>query len=107
MSARRAILAGRRGGMTLIELSIGLLVTSIVMGALASLWFAVARTWGHFGDFKENMRARQDDDRVEELAKRLDQVRPRVLVCPSCGATIPTDARGRFTCSFCHSTLEL
>lgn len=67
----------------------------------------VARTWGHFGDFKENMRARQDDERVDELAKRLDEVRPRVLVCPSCGAAIPTEARGRFTCAFCRSTLEL
>lgn len=67
----------------------------------------IARSWGHFGDFKENMRARQDDERVDELEKRLADVKPRVLVCPSCGAHIPPEARGRFTCSFCHSTLEI
>jgi hypothetical protein len=65
----------------------------------------IARTWGHFGDFKENMLARQDEAKVDELAKRLDEV--RVLVCPSCGAAIPPEARGRFTCAFCRSTLEL
>jgi hypothetical protein len=31
--------------MTLIELSIGLMITSLVVGALAALWFAVADTW--------------------------------------------------------------
>jgi len=67
----------------------------------------IARTWGHFGDFKENMLARQDSAKVTELEKRLDEVKPRVLVCPSCGATIPPEATGRFVCSYCHSTLEL
>ena len=67
----------------------------------------VARTWGHFGDFKENMLARQDEEKVGELEKRLDEVRPRVLVCPSCGASIPPEASGRFTCGYCHSSLTL
>lgn len=67
----------------------------------------VARTWGHFGDFKENMLARQDKDKVSELEKRLESVTPRALVCPSCGASIPPEARGRFTCSYCHSTVSL
>jgi hypothetical protein len=31
--------------MTLIELSIGLVLTSMVIGALGAVWFAVARTW--------------------------------------------------------------
>ena len=34
-----------RAAMTLVELSMGLVVTSMVMAALASFWFAVARTW--------------------------------------------------------------
>jgi hypothetical protein len=67
----------------------------------------VARTWGHFGDFKENMLARQDEKRVAELEKRLDDVKPRVLVCPACGASIPPEAHGRFTCGYCRSTVSL
>ena len=67
----------------------------------------IARSWGHFGDFKENMRARQDDDKIAELEKRLDEVKPRILVCPSCGASIPPEATGRFMCSFCRSTITL
>jgi hypothetical protein len=67
----------------------------------------IARSWGHFGDFKDNMRARQDEDRVTELEKRLDEVKVHVLACPSCGANIPSEATGRFTCSYCRSTLEL
>lgn len=67
----------------------------------------IARTWGHFGDFKENMLARQDADKVTELEGRLAEVTPRLLVCPSCGATIPPEARGRFSCGYCKSTLEL
>lgn len=67
----------------------------------------VARSWGYFGDFKENMRARQDEAKVTELERRLDEVAVRVLACPKCGATIPLEARGRFTCGYCRSTLEL
>src|SRR5688572_28796862 len=36
---------GSRGGMTLIELSIGLVLTSMVVAALGGVWYAVARTW--------------------------------------------------------------
>lgn len=37
--------APRRPGMTLVELCIGIVVTSLVIGALSALWFAVAETW--------------------------------------------------------------
>ena len=72
MSARRAILARRgRGGMTLIELSIGLLVTSIVMGALASLWFAVARTWGqNTGSQAATLTAAHASGRIEQILRQ-------------------------------------
>jgi Tfp pilus assembly protein PilW len=32
-------------GMTLVEMCIGLVVTSLIIGALSALWFAVAETW--------------------------------------------------------------
>lgn len=67
----------------------------------------VARTWGHFGDFKENMLARQDETRVSELEGRLSSLKPRILACPSCGASIPIEAIGRFVCSYCKTTMEL
>jgi hypothetical protein len=67
----------------------------------------IARTWGHFGDFKENMAARQDGSKIAELEERLSSVHPRLLVCPSCRAPIPLDAVGRFVCGYCRSTLEL
>jgi prepilin-type N-terminal cleavage/methylation domain-containing protein len=41
---RRAAAATRRG-MTLVELSIGMVVTTIVMGALFAVWFGVANAW--------------------------------------------------------------
>jgi hypothetical protein len=67
----------------------------------------IARTWGHFGDFKKNMSARQDDAKIAELEARLASVKPRVLACPSCRAPVPLDAVGRFVCGYCRSTLEL
>lgn len=67
----------------------------------------IARTWGHFGDFTENMKARQDETKVRELVKRIEDVKPRILNCPSCGASIPPEATGRFTCGYCRSTLSL
>jgi hypothetical protein len=67
----------------------------------------IARTWGHFGDFKKNMSARQDDEKIAELEERLSKVKPRLLVCPSCNAPLPLDAVGRFVCGYCRSTLEL
>jgi len=71
MSPRRAILARGRGGMTLIELSIGLLVTSLVMGALASLWFAVARTWGqNTGSQAAALTAAHASGRMEQILRQ-------------------------------------
>ena len=61
----------------------------------------VARSWGHFGDFKDNMRARQSDDKVESVSKVLE------MKCPRCGAPIPVDAAGLFTCGYCGGTLKL
>ena len=34
-----------RRGMSLVELSIGIVITTMVVGALSALWFAVAETW--------------------------------------------------------------
>jgi hypothetical protein len=67
----------------------------------------IARSWGHFGDFKENMAARQDESKIAELEATLRDVKPRVLACPKCTAPIPVTATGRFECAYCHSTLEL
>ena len=66
--------------------------------------YGIARSWGHFGDFKQNMAARQDAAKIEELEKRLSSV-PIALVCPKCSAPIPTGASGHFTCSYCGATL--
>ncbi len=61
----------------------------------------IARSWGHFGDFKENMRARQPEKAVDKLTK------PIAMMCPACGGPIPTDASGLFRCSYCKATLKL
>lgn len=45
MRQRRTTSPRRRHAMTLLELSIGLLITTIVIGALSSLWIAVGDTW--------------------------------------------------------------
>ena len=37
--------SGRRRGLSMIELSIGLVITTMVVGALSAVWFAVAETW--------------------------------------------------------------
>ena len=67
----------------------------------------VARSWGHFGDFQANMRARQDEGKVKNVAERIRREGPRLLSCPSCAARIPAEAGGRYVCTFCGSTLEL
>lgn len=67
----------------------------------------VARAWGRFGDFQENMRARQADAKVQSVAERIRADGPRVLACPACGGKVPPEAFGRTTCGFCGSTLEL
>jgi hypothetical protein len=61
----------------------------------------IARAWGHFGDFQDNMRARQDESKVLEVSK------PIALICPRCGAPIPLDAEHRFSCVYCGATLKL
>ncbi|KAA3645043.1 MAG: zinc ribbon domain-containing protein [Chloroflexi bacterium] len=61
----------------------------------------VARSWGHFGDFQDNMRARQSEDKVSEISKPIE------MICPRCGAPIPVDAGGMFTCSYCGTTLKI
>jgi hypothetical protein len=61
----------------------------------------IARAWGRFQDFQDNMRARQSEDKVAELSK------PIAMVCPRCGSPIPTDAAGLFSCSYCGTTLKI
>lgn len=61
----------------------------------------IARSWGYFGDFQENMRARQDEGKVEQVSKVIK------MLCPTCGGPIPVDASGIFKCGYCGSTLKL
>ena len=60
----------------------------------------VARAWGNFDDFKNNMLARQSPEKVGEVSK------PLALICPRCGAPIPADAFGMFKCAYCSATLK-
>ncbi|PKN94246.1 MAG: hypothetical protein CVU44_07555 [Chloroflexi bacterium HGW-Chloroflexi-6] len=61
----------------------------------------IARSWGYFGDFEDNMRARQDETKVEQVSKVIK------MICPTCGGPIPTSASGLFKCSYCGTTLKL
>ena len=61
----------------------------------------IARAWGYFGDFRENMRARQSEDKVAQVSQLVE------LVCPRCGAPIPVEASGVFSCKYCNITLKL
>jgi hypothetical protein len=61
----------------------------------------VARAWGHFGDFQDNMRARQSEDTVKSVSK------PIVMKCPHCGGPIPVEAAGTFSCGYCGTTLKI
>jgi hypothetical protein len=61
----------------------------------------IARAWGHFGDFQNNMRARQSEDKVKEVSTPIE------MKCPRCGAPIPVDAGGMFKCGYCDATLKL
>jgi hypothetical protein len=67
----------------------------------------IARTWGRFEDFQTNMKARQDETKVKDVAERIRKEGPRSLVCPSCGARLPVTAIGRYVCTYCSSTLEV
>ena len=62
----------------------------------------IARSWGYFGDFQNNMRARQDESKVKQISKPIE------MICPRCGAPIPVDASsGLYKCKFCGTTLKL
>ena len=61
----------------------------------------IARSWGCFGDFQQNMRARQDETKVAQISKPIE------MICPRCGAPIPVSAGGMFKCGFCGTTLKL
>jgi hypothetical protein len=61
----------------------------------------IARAWGHFGDFQDNMRARQSEDKVAKISAPIE------MKCPRCGGPIPLNADGMFSCSYCGTTLKL
>ncbi|MCB0197076.1 MAG: zinc ribbon domain-containing protein [Anaerolineae bacterium] len=61
----------------------------------------IARAWGHFGDFQDNMRARQSEDKVTEISEPIE------VKCPRCGGPVPLDAAGLFSCPYCGTTLKL
>lgn len=61
----------------------------------------IARAWGRFADFQDNMRARQSEEKVAEVSKPIE------MKCPRCGAPIPVDAAGMFKCGYCGTTLKL
>jgi hypothetical protein len=61
----------------------------------------IARAWGHFSDFQDNMRARQSEAKVIAVS------RPVELKCPRCGAPIPIDATSLFSCGYCGTTLKV
>jgi hypothetical protein len=61
----------------------------------------IARAWGRFADFQDNMRARQSEEKVAEVSKPIE------MKCPRCGAPIPVDATGMFSCDYCGTTLKL
>ena len=48
----------------------------------------IARSWGFFGDFQQNMRARQDEAKVTALSEQLSRLAPKVVTCPQCGAPL-------------------
>ncbi len=61
----------------------------------------IARAWDHFGDFQENMRARQSESVVATISQPIE------LKCPRCGGPIPLNAAGMFSCPYCGTTLKL
>jgi ribosomal protein L37AE/L43A len=61
----------------------------------------IARSWGYFGNFQENLRARQSDAKVEQVSKVIK------MICPTCGGPIPVAASGIFKCGYCGTTLKL
>jgi hypothetical protein len=61
----------------------------------------IARAWGRFADFQDNMRARQSEEKVASVSE------PIAMKCPRCGGPIPVGAAGMFTCGYCGTTLRL
>jgi ribosomal protein L37AE/L43A len=62
----------------------------------------IARAWGYFGDFQDNMRARQSEEKVAEVSE------PLAMKCPRCGAPIPVEVSGGlFRCGYCGTTLKV
>jgi hypothetical protein len=61
----------------------------------------IARAWGHFDNFQDNMRARQSEDKVASISQPIE------MKCPRCGGPIPLDADGLFRCGYCGTTLKL
>ncbi len=62
----------------------------------------IARAWGYFGDFQDNMRARQSEEKVAEVSE------PLAMKCPRCGAPIPVKVTGGlFRCGYCGTTLKV
>ncbi|MBN1967191.1 MAG: zinc ribbon domain-containing protein [Anaerolineae bacterium] len=61
----------------------------------------IARAWGHYDDFRTNMLARQSEEKVKMVSRLLE------MKCPRCGAPIPLEAMGMFSCEFCGATLNL
>lgn len=75
----------------------------------------VARSWGHFDDFRTNMSARQDDAKVKSLADRVGAIEraieaakaPRVLDCPKCGAALAKTEARELVCDYCSARVVL
>jgi hypothetical protein len=61
----------------------------------------IARSWGNFPNFQENMRARQSDEKVDLVSSPIE------VICPRCGGPIPVDAAGMFSCKYCGTTLKI
>lgn len=70
---RRAIhtTCARRRGMTIIELSMGLLVTGMVMASLAAVWSAVGQTWSNTSSSQQvSLSGNQAALRFEDLLRQ-------------------------------------
>ncbi len=62
----------------------------------------IARAWGHFDNFQDNMLARHPEEKVAAVSEPIE------MKCPRCGAPIPVDVKaGLFSCSYCGTTLKV
>ncbi|MEN8241673.1 MAG: hypothetical protein ABFS17_07110 [Chloroflexota bacterium] len=61
----------------------------------------VARAWGEFANFQDNMLARQNQEKVDMVSKPIE------MICPRCGGPIPVDAERMFKCIYCGTTLKI